>query len=130
MSQIEVRLIFSQEFEGELSTLNTKTAVGSGEGKLRPYDMLLGALGACYYSTFVGIAKKMRLRYSGASIEVRGQKREEVPTTLSVVDLVFTILGAEDQKGFQRAAELAAKHCSIHETISKVAQIRLDIRFD
>lgn len=62
MSQIEVRLIFSQEFEGELSTLNTKTAVGSGDGKLRPYDMLLGALGACYYSTFVGIAKKMRLR--------------------------------------------------------------------
>ena len=129
MAQINVGLEFGREFEGELKTARAGAAIGMGEGQLRPYDMLLGALGACYYSTFVDIAKKMRLEYEGASLEINGVKREEVPTTLSEVDMVFTIRGASDQKAFRRAGELAARYCSIHETVSKVAEIRLDIRF-
>ena len=53
MAQINVGLEFGREFEGELKTARAGAAIGMGEGQLRPYDMLLGALGACYYSTFV-----------------------------------------------------------------------------
>ncbi len=130
MTQINVGMNFGREFEGELKAARTGAAIGTGEGQLRPYDMLLGALGACYYSTFVDIAKKMRLEYEGASIDISGVKREEVPTTLATVDMVFTIRGDSDQKIFRRAAELAAKYCSVYETVSKVAEIRLDIRFE
>ncbi len=129
MAQINVGLEFGREFEGELRAANAGAAIGTREGQLRPYDMLLGALGACYYSTFVDIAKKMRLEYEGASLDISGAKREEVPTTLSEVDIVFTIRGASDQKSFRRAADLAAKYCSVHETVSKVAEISLDVRF-
>ena len=129
MAQINVGLEFGREFEGELKAARAGAAIGTGEGQLRPYDMLLGALGACYYSTFVDIAKKMRLEYEDASIDISGVKREEVPTTLATVDMVFTIRGASDQKIFRRAAELAAKYCSVHETVSKDAEIRLEIRF-
>ena len=129
MSQSRVELKFSNAFEGVLTTARGTAAIGQKEGELSPYDMLLGALGACFYSTFLDIVKKMRLEYEGAAIDITGVKREEVPTTLSTVDIVFTISGAADQKGFQRAAELAAKYCSVHETVSKVAAIRLDLRF-
>lgn len=129
MAQINVGLEFGREFEGELKTARAGAAIGMGDGQLRPYDMLLGALGACYYSTFVDIAKKMRLEYEGASIDISGVKRQEVPTTLATVDMVFTIRGVSDQKTFRRAADLAAKYCSVHETVSKVADIRLDVRF-
>ena len=128
MAQINVGLEFGREFEGELKTARAGAAIGMGDGQLRPYDMLLGALGACYYSTFVDIAKKMRLEYEGASIDISGVKRQ-VPTTLATVDMVFTIRGVSDQKTFRRAADLAAKYCSVHETVSKVAEIRLDVRF-
>ena len=129
MAQINVGLEFGREFEGELKTARAGAAIGMGDGQLRPYDMLLGALGACYYSTFVDIAKKMRLEYEGASIDISGVKRQEVPTTLATVDRVFTIRGVSDQKPFRRAADLAAKYCSVYETVSKVAEIRLDVRF-
>ena len=91
--------------------------------------MMLGALGACYYATFLDIARKMRLQYTSATVDISGVKREEVPTTLQTVDMKVIIHGAADEKGFDRAAQLAAKYCSVHETIAKVATIKLDVSF-
>lgn len=131
MSETRVSLRFSRQFEGVLEAEGAKADIGrKTEGRLAPYDLMLGALGSCYYSTFVGIADKMKLAYERADIAIHGVKREEVPTTLKTVDMVFTIHGAADRKGFERAAELAAKYCSVHETISKVAEITLKLAFD
>ena len=128
MSETRVLLTFGSEFEGVLKTAHHEVPIGSGkDGALAPYDMMLGALGSCFYSTFAGIAKKMRLKYERAEVAVHGVKRAEVPTTLETVDMVFTIYGVLDSKGFERASELAARHCSVHETISKVAAISLKL---
>lgn len=130
MSEISVKLAFGNGFEGTLYARNGSAAIGKGEGMLRPYDLQLGALGACYYSTFVDIAGKMRLEYEKAEIAILGVKREDTPTTLKTVTMDFTLYGVKEQKGFQRAAELAAKYCSVHETVSKVAEITLRITFE
>lgn len=129
MQEFNISLTFGRELEGQLNATSATAAVGKKQGQLRPYDMMLGALGACYYSTFVDIADKMRLEYEGADIAIHGVKRDEVPTTLKEVEMVFTIRGAKEEKGFQRAAELASKYCSVHATISRVADIRLELRF-
>ena len=131
MSETKISLKFDRTFSGELTADNGSARIGKGnENTLRPYDLMLGALGSCYYATFVDIADKMRLAYEGADVFVRGVKREEVPTTLKTVNMVFTIHGALDQKGFERAAALAAKYCSVYETIGKVADINLELKFD
>lgn len=127
MAQTTVRLDFDNTFAGTLTAQRGSAQIGRTEGTLAPYDMLLGALGACYYATFLDIAKKMRLSYQRVGIDITGVKREEVPTTLKTVDIAFTIRGAKGEKGFQRAAELAAKHCSVHETLSKVAEMSLRV---
>ncbi len=129
MEEINVQLRFGRTFKGELTAKRGIIPIGRDEGDLAPYDMMLGALGACYYSTFAGIADKMRLVYEQAALDIHGVKRDEVPTTLKEVRMVLTISGAPDEKGFARAAELAAKHCSVHETISKVADIGLEVKF-
>ena len=67
--------------------------------------------------------------YERMEIGVRGVKREEIPTVLKTVEMVVTVYGAPDQKGFARAAELSGKYCSVHETIAQVAQIRTELRF-
>ena len=97
---------------------------------MAPYGLLLGALGGCYSATFIGVGGKVRLEYTGADIAIHGVKRDEIPTTLKSVDMVGTIKGAANQKGFERASGLAAQYCSVHATVAKVADIALTHRFE
>ncbi|NLG57508.1 MAG: OsmC family protein [Clostridiales bacterium] len=130
MAEIQVALRFGQAFQGALQAGERRIAIGKEAGGFSPYELLLGALGSCYYATFVDIAKKMRLAYQGAEITVRGTKRAQAPTTLETAAIALTIRGAESQKGFERASQLAARHCSVHHTLEKVAQITLTLRFE
>ena len=129
MTEIDVTLKFERAFKGELQAKNTTVPIGSEAGTLAPYDMMLGELGSCYYANFRGIAEKMRLEYERVEISVHGVKREEIPTLLQEVEMVVTVYGAPEQKGFARAAELSGKYCSVHETIAQVAQIHTELRF-
>ncbi|NLC33017.1 MAG: hypothetical protein GX781_06950 [Clostridiales bacterium] len=129
MSKVSVSIHFTNELDGVMQTKHSQVQIGQEEGQLVPYDMMLGALGACYYATFIDIAKKMRLEYQRATIDIHGIKREEIPTTLKEVSMIFTIFGAAEEKGFERASSLAAKYCSVHETISRVADIKIELKF-
>lgn len=130
MEEIRVAMRFGDRFRGELTADDRQVAIGKGTGGMTPYELLLGALGSCYYATFLDIARKMRLEYTGADIAIHGVKREEIPTTLKTVDMVVTIKGAGNQKGFERASGLAAQYCSVHATVAKVADITLTLRFE
>lgn len=129
MNQIDIDIQFSNTFEGTLQAKNGQLRIGREQDMFAPYELLLGALGGCYYSTFLDIAKKMRLSFERAAFAIHGVKREQTPTTLQQVDMVFTIYGAADEKGFERAAQLAAKYCSVYATLEKVADMHLDVRF-
>ena len=116
----------------ERSTLETDRAVaelGSGSGQFYPYDLLLGALSACFYSTLFDILEKRKETIPSVEIIVSGEKRTEVPTTLEWVKLDIAVTGAVNEKQFLRSVELAAKYCSIHETISKVAKMSHEVKF-
>lgn len=130
MATTNIQMRFERGFAGEMQTERSTAAIGKGEGRFSPYELLLGALGSCYYATFVDIANKMRLEYTGAAIDISGTKRTQVPTTLETATIRFTIQGAENQKGFARAAELAGNYCSIHHTLSQVATITTELLFE
>ena len=125
METQHVKLDFSREFVGKLQTKLGEFSVGGNKGDLLPYDMVLGALGACYYATFLGIAEKMRLEYESVDFDIQGVKRAEVPTTLETVELKLDFYGVAPQQEnkFARAVDLAGKYCSVHETIAQVAKI-------
>lgn len=133
MAVLTIHERFSGGFEGELQAPRAKAAIGSGEGRLAPYDMLLGALASCYYSTFLDIIGKKRLSLAGAEIEVSGEKRQEIPATLKWVTLRLSLRGAERSPladaGFREAAELAGKYCSIYQTLAQVADMKTELAF-
>lgn len=129
-NRIEVKLHFGRQFAGQLQAGNNSLPIGKGGQGFRPYELLLGALGACYYATFVDIADKMRLQYDQVAMDISGVKREEVPSTLKQAEIRFTVFGAQDEKGFDRALALAAKYCSVHATLSKVAEISTSLHFE
>jgi putative redox protein len=92
--------------------------------------MLFGALGSCFYSTFLSIAKKKRLSFDKAEVEVSGHKGtgKEI-NLLEKVIIKLVIWNPSNEKALKRSAELGSKFCSIHETISKVADIELIVEF-
>jgi putative redox protein len=125
----KIKLTFTNAFEGRAAGPNGEVLIGSQPGSMKPYHLLFGALGSCFYATFLSIAEKKRLTFSGAVIEIDGEKREESPATLRQVTIDVTIINPSDEKQFMRSVELGAKHCSIHETVSKVANIDFRVNF-
>lgn len=120
---------FTNEFNGELITERGNVKIGSGNGEVYPYDMLFGALASCLYATFLDVAKKKHIEYKSVDIEVTGEKRTETPTTLKWVNVKMIIKDAQKEAGLIKSAELAAKYCSIYQTIALVADMNLEIEF-
>ena len=60
-----------------------KLSLGSKEGSFYPYDLLLGALSACFRATLYDILTKRKEVFPEMEIIVSGEKRKEVPTTLN-----------------------------------------------
>lgn len=131
MAVLSVDVNFGATFMGQLVTArDARVSIGPGPGNASPYDLLLGALASCFYATFLDIVEKKRLSFTAAHITVNGEKREEVPTTLSWVLLKLSIRGANGLQGFEQAATLAGQYCSIYQTLSHVAQMKTELSFE
>jgi putative redox protein len=127
MATRDVSVDFSREFKGVLDTGVTQATVGSAPGELLPYDMLFAALASCLYATFLDIVNKKKIDFESAKVTVSGAKRDEVPTFLKEVHVHYTIKGSDNEKALKRSAMLAAKYCSVYQTISKVADMSWDL---
>ncbi|MDD3999773.1 MAG: OsmC family protein [Bacilli bacterium] len=130
MATDKMKFEWTNDFQGIMTTPNSILNIGRNEGEFRPYELLFGSLGACFYATLLEIALKKRLNFRSAKMEISGSKRKEVPTTLEAVLIKLIIINPSDEKQFLRSAELSSKYCSIHETISKVADITLEVSFE
>lgn len=129
MLQKMVTTVFTQKFEGELIGPRGTAKIGVEEGTLAPYDMLFGALAACLYSTFLDVSIKKRIAYETCTLEVTGEKRKDVPTTLKWVHVKATVLNAQKEAGLEEAFRLATQYCSIYQTLSHVAEMTYEIQF-
>jgi putative redox protein len=129
MKTDNIQLQFSNTFVGSMTSPSGRVVLGSQPDGIAPYHLLYGALGSCFYSTFLSVANKKKLVFKDANLEISGVKRDTVPATLESVKIIFTIRGGQDEAQLKTSAELGAKFCSIHETISKVATIDLIVNF-
>lgn len=123
-----VKLNFKAD-EGLLTTDSNFTVKIFKDGA-KPYDMLLGALGSCFYATFMSIVEKKKLTFDEVDLDISGRKRAEVPTTLEDVNIKMVIKNPSNEQQLLKSAELGAKYCSIYETISKVAKMNLEVIFE
>lgn len=129
MNTDKVILKMDNKFKGTLESPTTNINVGNSENGIMPYHMLYGALGSCFYATFISVARKMRLEFGDCEIEITGNKRDAVPATLEDVYVKITISNPSDQEKLEKAAEMGAKYCSIYETVSNVATMHLEVVF-
>lgn len=124
-----VTLTFDSQFVGQLTSPSGTILLGNQPQGMEPYHLLYGALGSCFYATFLGIVEKKRLTFTRAKLQISGTKRDNVPPTLEKVTIELEITNPSKEEPFRVAAQLGAQHCSIHETISKVATMELVVKF-
>lgn len=129
MKTDNITMKFNNEFIGSMTSPKGEIQIGSQENGQAPYHLLYGALGSCFFATFLSIANKMRLTFEDATLEISGTKRDESPATLEHVVIDMVIYNPSHEAKLEKAAHLGAEHCSIHETISKVSDIKLNIVF-
>lgn len=126
-----IRQVWNDEYQGEMETPTGKILLGDQDEGIFPYQLLFGALGSCFYATFLSIAKKKRLTFEKAELEISGNKGtgKEI-NLLEKATIKMVITKPSNEKGLARSAELGAKFCSIHETLSKVADVELIVTFN
>ena len=93
-----------------------------------PYEYLLGALSGCFYRTLVSFERKGS--WEKLEIAVTGIKRETVPTTLEKTILDITVFNANVKDEFADLARMASEACSIFQTISKVSEMKINIKYE
>lgn len=129
METDRIKMKFDREFVGTMTSPTGEVKLGRQTNGIAPYHLLYGALGSCFYATFLSVSNKMRLTFDDAELEISGTKREESPSTLNHVKIELVVFNPSHEEKIKKAAELGAQHCSIHETISKVADIELNVTF-
>lgn len=108
-------------FENQLGTeYNYTSATG-------PYEYLLGALAGCYLLTLGSFEHKGR--WESIDMQVTGKKRDETPTTLKTTRLDMTVKGASDEAEFLSLVERAKAECSVFQTIAKVSEMIVEVKF-
>ena len=125
---LEIKTTYTPE-ESWMDNGRGTLKLGDQPGEFYPYDLLLGSLSSCFYSNLAGIFEKQKLSPAKVEIVITGEKREEIPSLLTWVHLEIRITGSVDHKKALKAVDLAAKYCSIHETLSRVATMTHKVSF-
>ena len=128
----QIKMVFDNQFQGILTGHHGSVQVGSKEGSLVPYDMVLGGLGACLNHTFQSVLDKRKIQIHAIHYDILGTKRDTVPTTLELVDIKVSITGADpaDITKIEKAFEQATRYCSVYQTISHVAKMKYTVLFN
>jgi len=129
MAYDNIQLSYDYDFKGEIISPSAKTAVGASENGLKPYHMLFGALGSCFYATFLSVAQKMKLTFDEAHIVVSGEKTDPELKILDQIKMDMVVTNPSHEERLIKAAKLGSKHCSIHALVSKAANIELNVTF-
>ena len=127
--QVSAHLSFKKNFQGTLHLTEGEIAIGVHPNEAKPYDLLQGALVSCLHSTLLEILVKKRIEIEGVDYEVKGIKRDDVPTMLQEVIVTATFPAHPDAEQILKSMALACKYCSVYNTLAKVADMKTELVF-
>jgi len=81
-------------------------------------EMVLMALASCSSLDLISILKKQRQEITSFSVDVNGERREELPPVFTKIHMDIKMSGNLDQAKVEKAAFLAIKkYCSVHDML-------------
>lgn len=120
------KLHFTNGYEGTYQVHDQTLHIASG--KILPYDMTYGAIGACLYSNFLDVAEEKGLQIQEAQVLVDGKKRDQVPAILEYLHVCVKVVCDQDQTFVDAVMEEAVAHCSMVQTFKPHAKIEYEAK--
>lgn len=119
LTQVGTAAFEASSPEGTTALVDGSPDIG-GEGRgMRPMELLLTALGSCSAMDVLHILRKQREPIEHLSVEIRGERRDAIPSTYERIHLVFTVRGEVAPNKLQRAAALSVeKYCSVGASLA------------
>lgn len=99
---------------------------GDKESGMSPMELLLLSAGSCACIDVVMILKKARQKVIDAWVEVGGERRAELPSYYTDIEMHFVVKGmAVKEHHVKRAIDLAMeKYCSASAQLAALAKIK------
>lgn len=129
MKTDQIKLEFQNEAKGKVIAPRGEIKIGDGEGEYAPYHLLYGALGSCYYYTFLALCRKQKLEFDKVKVTIDGEKHESSVALLKEVIVDVEIWSKDNKDRITKAAGQGAKYCSIYNTIQSIpAEVILKVK--
>lgn len=127
----KINITFNSGFHGTSSSDRSPYEFEIGKEKAYPYELAMSGMVACFYSTFMDVAAKKRLKWDSCTINLDYEKDlEATPSFLKTAHLDIKVQITEgDEAAFDKSFELAAKYCSLYQTFSKVADVSFSTNY-
>jgi putative redox protein len=106
------------------------TAAAGGGTALTPMELLLISLAGCSAMDVISILRKKRQLVEHLEVRVRGQRRDELPTIFTAIDLEYIVHGADvDPVAVERAIDLSRdRYCPVWAMLGRSVPIRSAFR--
>ncbi len=116
---------FESEHEGNKIKIDGSTENGHG-----PKALLLSALAGCSGIDVVDILTKMRIEFSGLSIEVEAGQTEEHPKVFKDIHIVYKLkIDPLNEINLKKAIDLSLdKYCGVAAMLKKNSSIDYSIK--
>ena len=117
-------------FEASHASGNHQLLDGAGEHSHSPVQSLILALAGCTAADVVDILGKMRVAYTGLTVDVEGERNAEPPRYFKSVHMRYRVhgLAAADEAKLARAIELShERYCSVLHSLRKDMKITSEL---
>ncbi|HJS53739.1 MAG TPA: OsmC family protein [Chitinophagaceae bacterium] len=114
----------NHEFTSSLDH-NTIKIDGSRKNGFGPKALLLAGLAGCSGIDIVDILKKMRVDFSGFSIQVKAEQTEDLPKVYKDIYIAYKVkTGKENEEKVKKAIDLSLeKYCGVSAMLQKNSPI-------
>jgi putative redox protein len=116
---------------GHTIQIDAPAPIGTDQG-MNPMALLLVALGGCTGMDVINILQKERKEVTSLSVEVNGERAQEIPTVYTEIQLTFKISGHQlTHEVVEHAVQLSEeKYCSVGIMLCKTARIKTIIEIE
>jgi putative redox protein len=110
---------------GQTLEIDGSEKVGGQDKGARPMEILLVGLGSCSAIDVISMLKKMRQDVTDCTIEVTGERVDDVPAVFTDIHIRYLVTGrALDHERVARAVTLSVeKYCSVSKMLEKSVNI-------
>jgi putative redox protein len=125
-------MAFDGELKGTPIPLDAVPEFGGKNYGPTPKPLVLTALAGCTAMDVVSLMRKMKVPFTGFSVEVNGDLTDEHPKVYKAIRIAYRIAGTGlDAEKVEKAVNLSLdKYCGVAAMLKKTAEVSFEIIYE